>query len=270
MPWIFLFLKFCLSSQIDEDLAAVFLLAFHHYRLRCLHWLIMSRVIVKNIPAYLSDARMKEHFSSQGSVVTDAKVIRRHDGTSRQFGFVGFKTEAEAQEALRYFNRTFIDTLRIDVGIAKAVGDEAGAIERRSERVKAVEEPKKKTEEVKKKNRNAKGVNFDEFMAIMAPKKKRKTWQNEEGEDGEAKLVSADFQPEIVKEKSSKKKQRREDTGVAEIQEVASKKSDADAEQQDEVNDEVVMDEGLTDLELHVQTNEEKGRRGLGRKGQAL
>lgn len=215
----------------------------------------MSRVIVKNIPAYLSDARLKEHFSSQASVVTDAKVIRRHDGTSRQFGFVGFKTEAEAQEAIRYFNKTFIDTLRIAVGIARSVGDEAEGLERRTMRAKAeakaAEEPKKKTEEVKQKNKNkiAKGVSFDEFMAIMAPKKKRKTWQNEEGEDGEGKLVSADFQPEMVKEKSSKKKRKQEDMGVAEIQEVARKKSDANTEQEADANDETVMDEGLTDLD---------------------
>lgn len=34
--------------------------------------------------------------------------------------------------------------------------------------------PKKGSEKTKKKSKNAKGVSFDEFMAIMAPKKKRR------------------------------------------------------------------------------------------------
>lgn len=39
------------------------------------------------------------------------------DGTSRQFGFVGFRSEDEANSALKYFNRTFMDTARITVEV---------------------------------------------------------------------------------------------------------------------------------------------------------
>lgn len=40
---------------------------------------ISSRLIVKNIPKYVDDARLKEHFGSHGEV-TDCKVIRtRYD-----------------------------------------------------------------------------------------------------------------------------------------------------------------------------------------------
>lgn len=39
----------------------------------------------------------------------------RRDGASRQFGFVGFRSAVEAADALKYFNRTFIDTSRIVV-----------------------------------------------------------------------------------------------------------------------------------------------------------
>lgn len=85
----------------------------------------MSRLIVKNLPPYLNEARLKEHFSSQGASITDSKLVRRPDGTSRRFGFVGFKTEEDAQKALGYFNRTFIDTARIDVSFANAITDEA-------------------------------------------------------------------------------------------------------------------------------------------------
>jgi multiple RNA-binding domain-containing protein 1 len=35
------------------------------------------------------------------------------DGKSRQFAFVGFRTNEEAEEALKYFNNTYIDTCKI-------------------------------------------------------------------------------------------------------------------------------------------------------------
>ncbi|KAL7089774.1 hypothetical protein ACP275_13G203400 [Erythranthe tilingii] len=45
------------------------------------------------------------------------------DGKSRQFGFVGFRTEHEAEEATNYFNKSFLDTCRITCEIAQKVGD---------------------------------------------------------------------------------------------------------------------------------------------------
>lgn len=35
------------------------------------------------------------------------------DGKTRQFGFVGFRTEEEAQDAAKYFHRSFFDTSRL-------------------------------------------------------------------------------------------------------------------------------------------------------------
>lgn len=35
------------------------------------------------------------------------------DGKSRQFGFVGFRSEKESEEALKFFNNSFMDTCRI-------------------------------------------------------------------------------------------------------------------------------------------------------------
>ncbi|KAK0532014.1 Multiple RNA-binding domain-containing protein 1 [Tilletia horrida] len=82
----------------------------------------MSRLIVKNLPTYLDDAALKAHFSARGHV-TDVKLMRRPDGTSRRFGFVGYSSEDDARSALEYFNRTFIDTTRINVELAKKVND---------------------------------------------------------------------------------------------------------------------------------------------------
>ena len=49
---------------------------------------------------------------------TQRACARAHsDGRSRQIAFIGFKTAAQAQDAVRYFNRTFMDTSRLDVTV---------------------------------------------------------------------------------------------------------------------------------------------------------
>ncbi|CAI2169287.1 17355_t:CDS:10 [Funneliformis geosporum] len=55
--------------------------------------------------------------------VTDAKIMKTSDGKSRYFGFIGYRTEREANEALKYFNNTYIHTSRIVVEHAKPVND---------------------------------------------------------------------------------------------------------------------------------------------------
>ncbi|KAL3616640.1 hypothetical protein CASFOL_039034 [Castilleja foliolosa] len=82
----------------------------------------MSRVCVKNLPKYATEERLREFFSQKGEV-TDAKLMRTKDGKSRQFGFVGFRTEHEAELAMNYFNKSFMDTCRITCEISRKVGD---------------------------------------------------------------------------------------------------------------------------------------------------
>ena len=80
----------------------------------------MSRLLVKNLPAYLDQSRLREHFESKdgpGGTLTDVKVVLKRDGTSRRFGFVGYKTDAEAEKAKKWFDRTFIDSSRISVTV---------------------------------------------------------------------------------------------------------------------------------------------------------
>ena len=79
-----------------------------------------SRLCVKNVPKHLKDARLREHFAAMGEV-TDVKIVRTADGTSRQMAFVGFKTEEMATKALKYFDKTFIDTSRVEVQYARSV-----------------------------------------------------------------------------------------------------------------------------------------------------
>ena len=84
-----------------------------------------TRILVKNIPKHMTEARLRTHFGSTGATVTDAKIIRTRDGRSRLFAFVGFQTATEARKAVNHFNNTFIDTSKITVEPAKPVGDES-------------------------------------------------------------------------------------------------------------------------------------------------
>ena len=80
----------------------------------------MSRLIVKNLPSYVTPALLKQHFSqSKGpeGTITDVKVVLRQDGTARRFGFVGFKTNEEASKAKEWYDKTFIDSTRVRVEI---------------------------------------------------------------------------------------------------------------------------------------------------------
>ncbi|KAJ3092773.1 hypothetical protein HK102_003036 [Quaeritorhiza haematococci] len=66
--------------------------------------------------------RRSEKGSNSTLILLNIFVCDR-DGVSRRFGFIGYATEKEAQEAIRYFNSTYIDTSRITVEPAKTIGD---------------------------------------------------------------------------------------------------------------------------------------------------
>ena len=83
----------------------------------------MSRVIVKNLPQKCSEEKLKEVFSSCGEV-TDVRLMRTKAGTFRKFGFIGFSSAHQAQEALKQFNRTYMGSSKIEVELAKPYGDQ--------------------------------------------------------------------------------------------------------------------------------------------------
>lgn len=82
----------------------------------------MSRLIIKGLPIRFDDKRLRELFSSSGEV-TDAKVIKTKDGRSRQFGFIGFRSKEEAKSARNRLNRSYVDTNKVIVEFAHAMGD---------------------------------------------------------------------------------------------------------------------------------------------------
>ena len=81
-----------------------------------------TRIIVKNLPKKITEEEIKKHFSQKG-VVTDVKIMHKEDGRSRNFCFVGYKTEQSAKEAIKYFNQTYLKTMKISVEKAKLQGD---------------------------------------------------------------------------------------------------------------------------------------------------
>ncbi|GFR48899.1 hypothetical protein Agub_g10847 [Astrephomene gubernaculifera] len=164
-----------------------------------------SRLCVKNIPKYVDEAKLKDFFSAKGEV-TDVKVLRTKDGRSRQLGFIGFKSAEEAATALRYYNKSYMDTSRLQVEFARKVGDDqlprpwskhtagstankkgtqgaaapvggkgdavavAAAAKAAKGKGKSQEEPRPEDDDPK----------LREFMALMQPRAKARIWGNDE------------------------------------------------------------------------------------------
>jgi multiple RNA-binding domain-containing protein 1 len=81
---------------------------------------------VKNLPPSLTSKDFKTHFSHTSSAenslnVTDVKLVHKKDGTFRRFGFIGYKTSADAQRAQEWFNGTYFGSCKIQVEIIEDV-----------------------------------------------------------------------------------------------------------------------------------------------------
>eukprot|EP00798_Chlamydomonas_sp_ICE-L_P010822 gene10822-16908_t len=179
-----------------------------------------SRLCIKNIPKYALENRLREHFSQKGEV-TDVKVMKTRDGQSRQMGFIGYKTVEEAARALKYFNRSFMDTCRLEVDFARKYGDtdlsrpwskhsEGSSAHTKKQEALAVGSGNKvvdghaaevsakggaagngdelldalndkKKKAFKKGSEEEQDPRLAEFLALMAPRSKAKVWANDDG-----------------------------------------------------------------------------------------
>ncbi|KAI8999531.1 hypothetical protein BC832DRAFT_564521 [Gaertneriomyces semiglobifer] len=172
----------------------------------------MSRLIVKNLPKHYTLERFKEHFGQKGEV-TDAKLVKNGDGVFRRFGYIGYKTEKDAKAALKYFNNTFIDTSKIQVEAAKAIGDtslprpwsrysqgssafqrkndaEEEARRKRAERQERIQKQREETENDAKRKQtlisklyaDEQDPKLKEFLEVMRPRSlaRGKTWANDD------------------------------------------------------------------------------------------
>jgi multiple RNA-binding domain-containing protein 1 len=76
-----------------------------------------SRIFVRNLPVNLTEKDFRKHFS-QRHAVTDIKIIPH-----RRIGYVGYTTPEDAEDAVKYFNKTFIRMSKLYVEPAKAVSN---------------------------------------------------------------------------------------------------------------------------------------------------
>jgi multiple RNA-binding domain-containing protein 1 len=83
----------------------------------------MSRLIVKNLPKVTTEQKIRDLFSQKGTI-TDVQ-LKHKNGKFRQFAFVGYEKEESAQEAVQFFNGTFVGTSRIKVEACAVLGDDS-------------------------------------------------------------------------------------------------------------------------------------------------
>src|SRR5262245_41328974 len=62
------------------------------------------RLFVGNLPYSATEAALREHFSSVGSLSYIYLPVDRESGKPRGFAFIEFKERAEAEQAIRQFN----------------------------------------------------------------------------------------------------------------------------------------------------------------------
>ncbi|KAJ7248475.1 hypothetical protein C8J57DRAFT_1358341 [Mycena rebaudengoi] len=147
----------------------------------------MSRLLIQNLPSYVTPARLREHFEQKagpGGSITDAKVALKPDGTSRRFGFIGYKTEKQALTAKDWFHRTFIDSTKINVEVIEGAKDAPAP--RPNKRPRLGPSPSEVTAQPVPSatplpvEKSAGDSQLDEYLKVMQPRgNKGRTWANE-------------------------------------------------------------------------------------------
>ncbi|XP_077572018.1 putative RNA-binding protein 19 [Stigmatopora nigra] len=165
----------------------------------------MSRLIVKNLPNGIKEERFRGLFAAFGTL-TDCTLKFTKEGKFRKFGFVGFKSEEEANAALKHFHRSFVDTSRVTVEMCKAFGDPTKA-KAWSKHTPSSEpdKPTKPSEPDKKKKKEKKSAlkdveedeSFKEFLSVHRNRRQVTTWANDALEEV--------VQPVQAKQKTKKK-----------------------------------------------------------------
>ena len=145
-----------------------------------------TRIIVKNLPKNITEEEIKKHFSQKG-VITDVKIMHKENGQSRNFCFVGFKTEQSAKEAIKYFNQTYLKTMKISVEIAKLQGDPSlrkkGKFSKNKKESKNDNNENKDNDEIETKESKIKKIldlskktkNADKFDEVLKSQNKEET-----------------------------------------------------------------------------------------------
>ncbi|XP_064248305.1 probable RNA-binding protein 19 isoform X1 [Passer domesticus] len=169
----------------------------------------MSRLIVKNLPNGMKEERFRKLFAAFGTL-TDCCLKYTKDGRFRKFGFIGYKSEDEAQAALNHFNKSFIDTSRVTVELCKSFGDptkpkawskhsqKAPAPEKQTKELLAsagTKKDKKKKDPVDNLKELKEDKTFQEFLVVHQKRSQVATWANDTlaEEPKKGKAAAADY-----------------------------------------------------------------------------
>ncbi|XP_066418503.1 probable RNA-binding protein 19 isoform X1 [Molothrus aeneus] len=171
----------------------------------------MSRLIVKNLPNGMKEERFRKLFAAFGTL-TDCCLKYTKDGRFRKFGFIGYKSEDEAQTALNHFNKSFIDTSRVTVELCKSFGDptkpkawskhsqKGPAPEKQSKEPlasAATKKDKKKKDPVDNLKELKEDKTFQEFLVVHQKRSQVATWANdtlaEEPKKGKSATAASDY-----------------------------------------------------------------------------
>ncbi|KAM5188878.1 putative RNA-binding protein 19 isoform 3-T6 [Callospermophilus lateralis] len=140
----------------------------------------------------MKEERFRQLFTAFGTL-TDCSLKFTKDGKFRKFGFIGFKSEEEAQAALNHFNKSFIDTSRITVEFCKSFGDptKPRAWSKHAQRPRQPEQPSQVSvpPEIKKDDKKKKApreleqlkedTEFQEFLSVHQKRTQVATWAND-------------------------------------------------------------------------------------------
>mmetsp|Transcript_5304 Transcript_5304/g.6659 ORF Transcript_5304/g.6659 Transcript_5304/m.6659 type:complete len:839 (+) Transcript_5304:16-2532(+) len=180
----------------------------------------MSRLIVKGLPKYFDEQKLRNHFSKKGDV-TDVKLMKKRNGESRRFAFIGYKSFEDAENSARFFNKSFIDTARIDVELAKTFSDPSVPLsfkeKRRLNDERLKEQEARLIEEQERKNKRQRtnksaideeiesNPKLKEFMEVMKPSHQVKSWANYDLADGSGAPSTQALADELARQDGNEK-----------------------------------------------------------------
>ncbi|KAK7155672.1 hypothetical protein R3I93_010350 [Phoxinus phoxinus] len=185
----------------------------------------MSRLIVKNLPNGMKEGRFRKMFADFGTL-TDCTLKFTKDGKFRKFGFVGFKTEEDADKALKHFDKSFVDTSRVTVESCTDFGDPNKArpwskhtrqpsANKVTDEQESCEQLEKNEDSLKQQKKPLsillrdlqKDKSFQEFLAAHQKRTKVPTWAND---TVEAASIEAEKEKEKEEQQKEQKKKQKE------------------------------------------------------------
>ncbi|KAL4907329.1 multiple RNA-binding domain-containing protein 1 [Aspergillus multicolor] len=135
-----------------------------------------TRVFVSGLPPTLTNDQLKKHFATRFQV-TDAHILPK-----RRIGFVGFKSSEVAQQAVSYFNKTFMKMSKISVDIAKPI-DAEPAHNAHKARKDSRDQPDDASGNALKRKRDGEPVKdskTQEYLSLLQQPPKTRTWANDD------------------------------------------------------------------------------------------